>query len=170
MLTRAFCVISAFDTEVFTQTVKMAACANCKRAFIPKPGESGGYNHFSLERKLDSSETAREQLQHLTGSAVTPKGRKTARFLCPQCWNKLKDTARYKRSLDQFFALTEASSYVTGKGTDSTQSSTVFEHSAAPSSCKRPTESPGFERVPLSLKRLRFTINPLKELILFSDF
>lgn len=90
---------------------KMETCSNCDSNFSKK---NGGYNRYSLERTIKSSGMpATHHLSDLTGSTFTqdPTNRRL-KFLCPDCWNKLNETVRYKASLEAFFKSTKEYSYI----------------------------------------------------------
>ena len=85
-----------------------------------------GFYRFSLEKSLPrSNEIARETLSKLIGTqfgAVSQKNR--GQFLCPKCWSKLRQIARYQWSLDQFLDRTKCNSYI---GQKRTESSAMYE-------------------------------------------
>lgn len=107
----------------------MASCANCSKDFTKRPGDKG-YYRFSLENSLHAGNlTARDLLIDVTGSQFTPvSSKRKGQFVCPDCWNKLNDTARYQHSLKEFWGRTGSDSYIDQKkrqSTGSTRSSPI---------------------------------------------
>jgi len=116
-------------------------CANCEKTFKKKTGDKG-YYRYSLENQLGSNgNSAREELEQMTGDVLTPVGKKMqGRFLCPECWSQLGNVSKYKLAFEEFFGATESASYVASK---------------------RPTGDTGFSPS-TSFKRPRYTSTPLK--------
>ncbi|KAH3898025.1 hypothetical protein DPMN_022222 [Dreissena polymorpha] len=109
------------------------------------------YYRYSLENKLGSSSniTAREHLEYVTGSSVTPDSKKrSGNFLCHECWNRLGNSFKYKQYVKDFFEATEQESYVYSKRAASDI-----------------VQSPG-----TSFKRPRYTSTPVKVSTVLKQF
>jgi hypothetical protein len=135
---------------VVKRHAEMETCANCASSFKKKPGGSG-YYRYSLENKLGSSSniTAREHLEYVTGSSVTPDSKKrSGKFLCHECWNRLGNSFKYKQYVKDFFEATEQESYVSSKRAASDI-----------------VQSPG-----TSFKRPRYTSTPVKVSTVLKQF
>lgn len=98
----------------------MAACANCNKAFSKKKGDKG-YFRFSLENSLTGDQSARDLLTDVTGATFTPvSSKRLGQFVCPECWTRLNDTAKYQNSLNEFWGRTFSDSYISQKKRHST--------------------------------------------------
>ncbi|VDI43070.1 Hypothetical predicted protein [Mytilus galloprovincialis] len=95
------------------------SCANCNKVFIEKPNNSG-YYRYSLENSLPcGDESARNILVNITGSQLTPvPNKRQGQFLCPECWSKLNDTAKYQKAVTEFWKRTDNDTYI---GTQATK-------------------------------------------------
>ena len=94
----------------------MASCANCHNAFAKKPDNKGFYR-FSLENPVRfGNQSARDLLTNMTGSSFTPvPNKRSGQFVCPECWGKLNETARYHNSMSEFWGRTHTDSYLSQK-------------------------------------------------------
>ncbi|CAC5425927.1 unnamed protein product [Mytilus coruscus] len=92
------------------------SCANCNKVFIEKPNHSG-YYRYSLENSLPcGDESARNILVNITGSQLTPvPNKRQGQFLCPECWSKLNDTAKYQKAVNEFWKRTDNDTYIAQK-------------------------------------------------------
>ncbi|VDI12582.1 Hypothetical predicted protein [Mytilus galloprovincialis] len=100
----------------------MAACANCNKAFSKKKGDKG-YFRFSLENSLTGDQSARDLLTDVTGATFTPvSSKRLGQFVCPECWTRLNDTAKYQNSLNEFWGRTFSDYYISQKKRHSTGS------------------------------------------------
>ncbi|VDI05718.1 Hypothetical predicted protein [Mytilus galloprovincialis] len=92
------------------------SCANCNKVFIEKPNNSG-YYRYSLENSLPcGDESARNILVNITGSQLTPvPNKRQGQFLCPECWSKLNDTAKYQKAVTEFWKRTDNDTYIAQK-------------------------------------------------------
>ncbi|CAC5386073.1 unnamed protein product [Mytilus coruscus] len=92
----------------------MAACANCNKAFSKKGDK--GYFRFPLENSLHGDQSAKDLLTDVTGATFTPvSSKRLGQFVCPECWTRLNDTAKYQNSLNEFWGRTFSDSYIRQK-------------------------------------------------------